>query len=80
MQLAFFVDLQKKSRTVAEWIVLELSSYQLENFNNLKANISAITSLIPNHMERYSTLEEYYETKWSLLEKTKYVCFLNWLD
>lgn len=69
------LGLGKRKR--AEWIVLELSSYQLENFENLKCDFSAITSLVANHMERYTSKIEYYETKWSLVNKTENLCFLN---
>lgn len=61
----------------AQWIILELSSYQLENFKNLRADWSAIVSLTPNHMERYTDLEAYYQSKWSLVEKTKNATFIN---
>ena len=61
----------------ADWVVLELSSYQLENFSNLKSDATLITSLNPNHLERYKSLEEYYETKWTLVAKTKGPIVLN---
>lgn len=64
-------------RTPAQWIVLELSSYQLENCKDLKLDISAITFLSPNHLERYESLEEYYFTKWGILEQTRGPVFLN---
>lgn len=42
-------------RPRAQWIVLELSSYQLENCKALKVNHAAITFLSANHMERYDS-------------------------
>ena len=63
--------------TKADWVVLELSSYQLENFENLRCELSAITSLSPNHLNRYDSLEHYYLTKWSLLDHTERLCILN---
>lgn len=57
-------------RKRAPWIALELSSYQLETFINLKADAAILTSFTPNHLERYDSLEDYYQTKWSLVEKT----------
>jgi UDP-N-acetylmuramoylalanine--D-glutamate ligase len=64
-------------RPRAFWIVLELSSYQLENCAELKLEHSAITFLSPNHMERYASLEDYYETKWKIVSMTKGSVFLN---
>jgi UDP-N-acetylmuramoylalanine--D-glutamate ligase len=61
----------------AEWVVLELSSYQLENYENLECAGSILTYLTPNHMERYPNLDAYYETKWTLVEKTKGPVVLN---
>ncbi len=57
----------------AKFILLELSSYQLETFKNLKAEIGVITYLSPNHLERYASLEEYYNAKISMLAKCKRV-------
>ena len=61
----------------AEYVLLELSSYQLENFSNLKSDLSVFTFLSPNHLERYSSLQEYYDTKLSLLEKTRQWVVVN---
>lgn len=66
-----------EGRERADWIVLELSSYQLENCEGLSLDYSAITYLTPNHMERYDSLSEYYQTKWKIQELTKNQVFLN---
>lgn len=67
----------KNNQPRANWIVLELSSYQLENFKNLQTAASLITALSPNHLERYSSLDHYYQTKWTLVKKTNGPVFLN---
>lgn len=64
-------------RSRAQWVVLELSSYQLENCRDLKLELSAITFLSANHMERYHSLEDYYFTKWRMIDKTRGPLFLN---
>lgn len=61
----------------AKWVVLELSSYQLENCLGLNLDFSAITFLSPNHLERYAGLEQYYHTKLKITEITKQTCFIN---
>ncbi|MGZ3802573.1 MAG: UDP-N-acetylmuramoyl-L-alanine--D-glutamate ligase [Pseudobdellovibrionaceae bacterium] len=65
------------TRSRAQWIILELSSYQLENCEKLKLDHSAITFLSANHMERYEHLDDYYLTKWRIIDKTKGILFLN---
>ena len=62
---------------VATWIVLELSSYQLENCSHLKLDLSAITFLSANHLERYPDLISYYKTKLSITAMTKNSCVIN---
>lgn len=61
----------------AEFVVLELSSYQLENFNNLHAQIGILTYLSPNHLERYSSLQDYYETKIGLFSHVNSTGIIN---
>lgn len=65
------------TRKKAKYVVLELSSYQLELFENLKSDYSIFTFFSPNHLERYHSLEQYYETKWTLFAKTKAATFAN---
>lgn len=70
-------DLIINKRKKADWIVLELSSYQLENCKNLNLKFSAITFLDPNHLERYDSLEQYYKTKIEIHKITQDILFLN---
>ncbi len=46
-----------------DYIVLELSSYQLENLKNFRAYISLIINLSPDHLARYESVEAYYRSK-----------------
>lgn len=63
------VLLNKRPR--ADFVILELSSYQLENFENLASDLSVLTYLSPNHLERYKDLQSYYRTKLGIIKKTK---------
>lgn len=74
---AYAADVMQGMRKPADWVVLELSSYQLENCENLSLDFSAITYLTSNHLERYDSLEHYYQTKWNILGRTKQKMFLN---
>jgi UDP-N-acetylmuramoylalanine--D-glutamate ligase len=73
----YALSIHKEPGKKAEWIVLELSSYQLENVENLSVDYSLVTFLSANHLERYSSLSDYYETKWTLLDRTKNKMLLN---
>ena len=66
-----------KGEPTAKWVVLELSSYQLENSKLLKLENSIITFLSANHLERYKSLEDYYKTKFIITEITNGTCLLN---
>lgn len=66
-----------KIKPKAKFVILELSSYHLENSEALRLNTSAITYLSPNHLERYNSLTHYYETKFKIIEKTQDAVVLN---
>ena len=64
-----------------DYIVLELSSYQLENLDNFKADISLIINLAPDHLDRYESVEEYYEAKMNItLNQSKNEKFIANID
>jgi UDP-N-acetylmuramoylalanine--D-glutamate ligase len=44
-------------------IVAELSSYQLETIDKLKPDVSAILNLTPDHLDRYATIDDYFDAK-----------------
>lgn len=52
-----------------EYVVLELSSYQLENNPQIHSNIAGIINLTPDHLARYKNVEEYYITKFNIFGK-----------
>lgn len=73
----YAAELLKGQRSRAEWVVLELSSYQLENYPELKSQISVITFLTSNHLERYENKQDYFQTKWNLESQTSEFLVLN---
>lgn len=73
----YVLEVLNGSRVRASWLSLELSSFQLENYENLSADHSVLTFFTSNHLERYHDLKEYYETKWSLVSKTRGSVFVN---
>jgi UDP-N-acetylmuramoylalanine--D-glutamate ligase len=46
-----------------DWLALELSSFQLHDAPHLRPAVGVLTNLAPNHLDRYTTLEEYYGDK-----------------
>lgn len=46
-----------------QWYVLELSSFQLAGVEELAPDIGVVTSLAPDHLDRYPDLARYYADK-----------------
>lgn len=47
----------------AEWLVLEVSSFQLETVQAFRAEVAVLLNLLPNHLDRHETMEVYRRTK-----------------
>ena len=60
-----FADLLLKEKKL-DFIVLELSSFQLENLIKFKPFISMVINLTPDHLYRYKDVDEYYDTKFNI--------------
>jgi UDP-N-acetylmuramoylalanine--D-glutamate ligase len=52
-----------RSENPPTWLALELSSFQLHDAPHLKPALGVLTNLAPNHLDRYTSLEEYYGDK-----------------
>ncbi len=52
------------------WLILELSSYQIESSPKVAPTISIWTTFTPDHLERHNNIENYFKIKLSLLEKS----------
>jgi len=50
--------------------VLEVSSYQIDLSPNLHPNISVLSNISPDHIDRHGSLENYARVKAALLERT----------
>jgi UDP-N-acetylmuramoylalanine--D-glutamate ligase len=51
------------------WLALELSSFQLHDAPHLRPALGVLTNLAPNHLDRYTSLEEYYGDKAQLFRR-----------
>jgi UDP-N-acetylmuramoylalanine--D-glutamate ligase len=47
-------------------MVVEVSSFQLENIVEFRPRISVHLNLTPDHLDRYKTMEEYEAAKWQI--------------
>ena len=57
-------------RSLPGWLVVELSSYQIEAAPQLAPRIGVWTTLTPDHLERHGSLDHYRAIKRSLLERS----------
>jgi UDP-N-acetylmuramoylalanine--D-glutamate ligase len=46
-----------------DWIVAELSSFQLEDIDTFRPRVAAILNVTQDHLDRYRTIDEYGEAK-----------------
>ncbi len=53
-----------------DFLVVELSSYQIENLESLHPDVSAVLNVSPDHLDRYESYEDYLMTKVKLLKLT----------
>ncbi len=44
-------------------VVLEVSSFQLETIRDFRPQVGAVLNLAPDHLDRYPSLQAYYDTK-----------------
>ncbi len=63
---------QSYARQVAkldrEWYVLELSSFQLDDMYDFKANIAVLTNITADHLDRYDyKIENYIQSKFRII-------------
>lgn len=63
-----------------EYIVLELSSYQLENIKEFKPYISFVINLSPDHLNRYNSETAYYDAKFNIIKNINKNFFIINID
>lgn len=74
------------ARQVAEenfdYYILELSSFQLENMYDFRANIAILLNITPDHMDRYDhSMQKYVDAKMRITRnQTEEDAFIFWAD
>jgi len=56
-----------------DWIIAELSSYQIESIQTVKPQIGLWTTFTPDHLNRHYTLENYRDIKASLIDRSNHI-------
>ena len=54
--------------TKKDWLVVELSSFQLENIKSFHPQISMFLNFSPDHLDRHSSVENYWQAKKRIFE------------
>lgn len=71
-----------ESLTSDDWVVAEISSFQMETAHTFHPKISAVLNITPDHLNRHKTMETYIAMKervWKNQTEQDY-CILNWED
>jgi UDP-N-acetylmuramoylalanine--D-glutamate ligase len=55
----------------ADWVVCELSSFQLEDVHELSCEVAVLLNLEPDHLDRYASFEDYREAKLRIFERAR---------
>ncbi|MEA5579909.1 UDP-N-acetylmuramoyl-L-alanine--D-glutamate ligase [Nodularia harveyana UHCC-0300] len=58
------------STKIPDWVIAEISSYQIESSVSLAPRIGIWTTFTPDHLARHKTLENYYNIKAKLLSQS----------
>ncbi len=50
----------------SDWVVAEVSSFQLETIRAFKPRVAVLLNIAPDHLDRYHSMEEYAEAKYRI--------------
>lgn len=59
-----------------DFVVLEVSSFQLENIKKFKPKIAVMLNISPNHLDRYKDMQEYLQAKKRIFMNQDYSDYL----
>jgi UDP-N-acetylmuramoylalanine--D-glutamate ligase len=69
--ISYVPENKTEEENVPKYIVVELSSYQLETTYTFHPKIAIITNITEDHLERHKTLEEYSRVKANIFKNQK---------
>jgi len=50
-----------------DWVVAEVSSFQLETIRAFKPRVAVLLNVVPDHLDRYHSMDEYAEAKYRIV-------------
>ena len=65
-----------------DYYIIELSSFQLDNIYNFRANIAVLMNITPDHLDRYDhNMQNYIDAKFRIIQnQTQDDAFIFWND
>lgn len=65
-----------------EWYIIEISSFQLDDMYDFRANIAILLNITPDHLDRYENdFQKYVDAKMRILQnQTEDDSFIYWAD
>ena len=65
-----------------EYYIIELSSFQLDNMYDFRANIAILLNITPDHLDRYDfKMQNYVDAKMRIIQnQTQHDAFIYWND
>jgi len=66
---------KSKIQNSLDWVIAEISSYQIESSRELAPKIGVWTTFTPDHLSRHKTLDNYYNIKATLLRRSQLQVF-----
>ena len=65
-----------------EYYIIELSSFQLDNMYDFRANVAVLLNITPDHLDRYQNkMQNYVDSKMRIIQnQTKEDAFIYWND
>jgi UDP-N-acetylmuramoylalanine--D-glutamate ligase len=55
-----------------EWIVAEVSSFQLEGITTFRPRVSVLLNITADHLDRYASMDEYVEAKYRIFANQRF--------
>ncbi len=65
----YALEILEKRRSIADVIILELSSFQLESMVSFKSDVAAVLNISENHGERYNRVLDYALAKFHITDR-----------
>jgi UDP-N-acetylmuramoylalanine--D-glutamate ligase len=57
-----------RSGTKADWVIAEVSSFQLETIDTFRPHIAILLNITEDHLDRYPSFDSYAAAKWRIFE------------